>query len=75
MSRRRRHRRRRLQRGCQSRWLCRSVVGLVVVVALEDVGRIGCLSLLLTKSLSTESHEPSRVAREIAVVTEDSGQL
>ena len=41
--------------------VCSCVVGWVVaVVVMEVVGRVGCLSLLFTKSLSVESHfEPS----------------
>ena len=62
--------------------VCSSVVGLVVVVVVEVVGRIGCWGLLLTTSLSIESHveplrrgEPSLVVREIAVVSGNSGWL
>ena len=56
---------------CVVHW---SVVGLVVVVVvMEVVGRTGCFSLLLTTSLSVESQ--SRVAREIVVVSVDSGWL
>ena len=37
--------------------VCPTVVGLVaIVVAIGVMGRIGCLSLLLAKSLSMESH-------------------
>ena len=45
-------------------WACNVYVvgsGVVVVVVMAFVGRVGCLSLLLAKSLSIESHfEPSR---------------
>ena len=66
------------------RVVCPSVVGLVVVVVVKEVvGRIGCLSLLLTKSLSAESHsepscvvrEPSRVVREVFLASDDSWWL
>ena len=37
--------------------VCPTVLGLtVVVVSMGVLGRSGCSSLLLTKSLSTESH-------------------
>ena len=44
--------------------VCPAAVGLVgVVVKIGVVGLVGCLSLLLTKSLSTKSHfKPFRAA-------------
>ena len=36
--------------------VCPAAFGLVVVPTIGVVGLVGCLSLLLTKSLSTESH-------------------
>ena len=56
-------------------WSC--VVGWVLVVVVTVVvGRVGCLSLLLMKSLSIaffRRSEPDRVAREIVVGSVGSG--
>ena len=56
-----------------------AAVGLVVfVVTIGVVGLVGCLSLLLTKSLSTESHcKPSSAAvdREMDVLSVNFGCL
>ena len=54
-------------------YVCSSIVGLVVVVIVVKgvVGRVGCLSPLLTKSKCRATlcrGEPDRVARETAVV-------
>ena len=52
--------------------VCSCVVGLAMSWRMGVVGRVGCLSLLFTKSLSIESHfEPSGavVSQVVSLVT------